>query len=282
MVNRNYKNKIEEITLAQNIDNLIPIMNDNVVASFAFNDINSEMKTFMIINKYKNMDKKDVADMISITDPNWNEEIEFNKILGIEDLGESKFEVGSLFHIVKTNEGKFNITPSYYNKSLKQRYQNVLDYANLYLSLVDIATYKNELIEVNAGLLNASLALSNVCDEMYFINADTANEVKKCIRKLKNDVRTQTYEDAYNIAPNHEIASLLGQIYMELGQYNEAFILFNLVKLNFPTNLSVLMNLAKCKFLQGDKEQAKKYVQKVLDILPEHEEAQQMLEEINK
>ena len=69
---------------------------------------------------------------------------------------------------------------------------------------------------------------------------------------------------------------------MELGQYNEAFILFNLVKLNFPTNLSVLMNLAKCKFLQGDKEQAKKYVQKVLDILPEHEEAQQMLEEINK
>ncbi|MBQ9786020.1 MAG: hypothetical protein IJW25_00970, partial [Clostridia bacterium] len=152
MGNRNYKNKIDEITLAQNIDNLIPIMEDNIVASFAFNDINSEIQTFMVINKYKNMDKLDVADMISITDPNWNEEIEFNKILGVADLGESKFEVGSLFHIFKTNEGKYSITPSYYNKSLKQRYQNVLDYANLYLSLVDIATYKNELIEVNAGL----------------------------------------------------------------------------------------------------------------------------------
>ena len=159
----------------------------------------------------------------------------------------------------------------YYNKLLKEPIipcYMLVSIALNYIAIQDYKKAKDVLIRAIA-LEPRNVSVLFHLGQVYFIEKSFENA-------------KQLLEDAYNIAPNHEIASLLGQIYMELGQYNEAFILFNLVKLNFPTNLSVLMNLAKCKFLQGDKEQAKKYVQKVLDILPEHEEAQQMLEEINK
>ncbi len=83
----------------------------------------------------------------------------------------------------------------------------------------------------------------------------------------------QLLEDAYAINPNPEIANVLAQVYMEIDQCNEAFVLLNLVKLSNPANISVLINLAKCKIKQNDLPQAKEYINSVLEILPEHEEA---------
>ena len=96
------------------------------------------------------------------------------------------------------------------------------------------------------------------------------------------DNAKQLLEDAYAIAPNTEIANLLAQIYIEVEQYSEAYVLLNLVNLSLPNNFTVQMGLAKCMFKKGDLNTAKKHLNNILEKFPEHEEAQNMMKEIEK
>ena len=95
-----------------------------------------------------------------------------------------------------------------------------------------------------------------------------------------NENARQLLEDAYTIAPNTEIANLLAQVCMELGDYNQANILFKLVNLAIPDNTSILFNIAKCRYALKDKDGALKYIDTVLKILPEHEEANEFKNKI--
>ena len=92
----------------------------------------------------------------------------------------------------------------------------------------------------------------------------------------------QLLEDAYALAPNTEIANLLAKTYMSIGMYNDAYALFNVVSLTLPKNVSVMYSLAKCKFEQGDMEAAKVHLDELLKILPEHEDAQKLMEKIEE
>ena len=89
-------------------------------------------------------------------------------------------------------------------------------------------------------------------------------------------------EDAYTLAPNTEIANLLAQVYYEIGEYSRAYALYNIVNLTIPNNLGVLMNLARCKFAQKEYAAAKEHLETLLKILPEHEEAIEMLNKIKE
>ena len=92
----------------------------------------------------------------------------------------------------------------------------------------------------------------------------------------------QLLEDTYMYSPNKDVSNLLAKTYMELGQYNEAYALFNIVYLSAVNNVDVLFNLAKCKYRQGDLSMAKEHLEDLLKILPEHEEAQELLKLINE
>ena len=92
----------------------------------------------------------------------------------------------------------------------------------------------------------------------------------------------QLLEDAYTLLPNTEIANLLAQTYMAIGLYNDAYALYNVVSLALPKNISVKYSLAKCKFEQGELDVAKAHLDDLLKILPEHEEAQELMKKIEE
>ena len=92
----------------------------------------------------------------------------------------------------------------------------------------------------------------------------------------------QLLEDTYMYSPNKDVSNLLAKTYMELGQYNEAYALFNIVYLSAVNNVDVIFNLAKCKYKQGDLNKAKEHLEDLLKILPEHEDAQELLKLINE
>ena len=96
------------------------------------------------------------------------------------------------------------------------------------------------------------------------------------------DNAKQLLEDAYALAPNTEIAHLLAQIYIEKEQYSDAYILLNLVKLSLPDNFTVQLGLAKCMFKKGDYKTAKQHLNNILGKFPEHEDAQNMMKEIEE
>ena len=92
----------------------------------------------------------------------------------------------------------------------------------------------------------------------------------------------QLLEDAYAIAPNTEIANLFARTSVETGDYNQAYALYNIINLAIPNNLSVLMGMANCKYHQKDFVLAKEHIETILKILPEHEEALELLNKIEK
>ena len=91
----------------------------------------------------------------------------------------------------------------------------------------------------------------------------------------------QLLEDAYTISPNTEIANLLAKVCFEIGEYNQAYALFNLINLAIPNNLSVLYGMAECKYMQKEYDLAKEHLDKILKILPEHEQANALIEKIS-
>lgn len=90
----------------------------------------------------------------------------------------------------------------------------------------------------------------------------------------------QLLEDAYTLAPNSEIGNLLANVCMEMGDYNQAYALFNLVNIVVPDNISVIMNMADCKYKQKDYETAKNHLKRVLELLPQHEDALELMKKI--
>ncbi len=91
----------------------------------------------------------------------------------------------------------------------------------------------------------------------------------------------QLLEDAYTIVPDEEIANLLARVYTELKMYKEAFMLYNVLRMANNKNTYILYCLANCKYEMKEYEEAKSYLEQILEIFPEHEDAQLLLEKIN-
>ncbi len=92
----------------------------------------------------------------------------------------------------------------------------------------------------------------------------------------------QLLEDAYAIAANTEIANLLAKVYMNQHEYNSAYALLSLINLAMPNNIAILYDMAYCSYLQKNYQQAKENIDLILKILPEHEEAKQLLNKIEE
>lgn len=178
------------------------------------------------------------------------------------------FEYGNYFHLLSD----FENAKKMYSKLLKQE--------------ENIPVYMLNSIAVNYISLNMikkakDILLESIKKEPQ--NIDTLFHLAQIYFSENNfENSRQLLEDAYNIEPNLEIANLLAKVYMELEEYNKAFTLFSVVRMSVPANISVIMSLAECKYKQKDYDEARKYINDILEIFPENEEACELLNKINE
>ena len=81
--------------------------------------------------------------------------------------------------------------------------------------------------------------------------------------------------------PDVETQNTLALTYYELGEYQSAINIFNNLLSKFPQNVSVLMSLAKCYEKIEDNDRALEYLDKLVDIFPEDEEAHEMIRKLS-
>ena len=81
--------------------------------------------------------------------------------------------------------------------------------------------------------------------------------------------------------PDIETQNTLALTYYELGEYESAINIFNNLLAKKPDNISLLMSLAKCYEGLKDNDKALEYLDKVVTIFPEDEEAHEMIRKLS-
>lgn len=81
--------------------------------------------------------------------------------------------------------------------------------------------------------------------------------------------------------PDIETQNTLALTYFELGEYQNALNLFKNIYAKSPKSVSVLMEIAKCYEALKDNDTALAYLDKVVEIFPENEEAHQMIRRLS-
>lgn len=81
--------------------------------------------------------------------------------------------------------------------------------------------------------------------------------------------------------PDIETQNTLALTYYELGEYQNAINIFKNLIEKFPDNISVLMSIAKCYEALKDNDSALEYLEKVVSIFPEDEEAHEMIRKLS-
>jgi len=158
----------------------------------------------------------------------------------------------------------------YYQKALAMQPDNIYSrvYAGLnYLNLNQLDKAK-ELLEDVYPLVSADPVVSFNLARIYYIEKNY-QAAKQILYGL----------DAFN--DNYEMANLLGLILMETGDYAQAADVFkNLLEQN-EGNTNLLMNLARAKIALEDRDSALIYLNKLVEIFPDSEEAHELIREIS-
>lgn len=96
----------------------------------------------------------------------------------------------------------------------------------------------------------------------------------------------KNYEDAKNfliksfeLEQNPEVKNLLGLTYFELGDYNQAAVIFQNILDSKPLNPYIMINIAKCREKLGDKESALNLLEQVTENFTDCEEAHELIRE---
>ena len=98
----------------------------------------------------------------------------------------------------------------------------------------------------------------------------------------------QEYEEAKNYLiraveqnPDIETQNLLALTYFELEEYEKAINIFKNLLAKHPENISILMSIAKCYEGLRNNDKALEYLDKVVTIFPEDEEAHEMIRRLS-
>ncbi len=81
--------------------------------------------------------------------------------------------------------------------------------------------------------------------------------------------------------PDIETQNTLALTYYELGEYESAINIFNNILAKKPDNISILMSMAKCYEGLKDNDKALEYLDRVVAIFPEDEEAHEMIRKLS-
>lgn len=78
-----------------------------------------------------------------------------------------------------------------------------------------------------------------------------------------------------------ETQNTLALTYFELGEYTNALNIFKNIETKNPQNISVMMEIARCYEALQENDNALKYLDKIVDIFPEHEDAHEMIRKLS-
>lgn len=81
--------------------------------------------------------------------------------------------------------------------------------------------------------------------------------------------------------PDIETQNTLALTYYELGEYQSALNVFKNIYAKSPKSVSLLMQIAKCYEALKDNDSALEYLDKVVDIFPENEDAHEMIRRLS-
>lgn len=81
--------------------------------------------------------------------------------------------------------------------------------------------------------------------------------------------------------PNIETQNTLALTYYKLGNYSQALNIFQNVEKKSPNSISVMMDIARCYEALGENDNALEYLDKVVEIFPENEDAHEMIRKLS-
>ena len=81
--------------------------------------------------------------------------------------------------------------------------------------------------------------------------------------------------------PDIETQNTLALTYMELEEYQKAINIFKNVDSKKPNSISVMMDIARCYEKLGENDNALEYLDKVVDIFPDNEDAHEMIRKLS-
>ena len=96
------------------------------------------------------------------------------------------------------------------------------------------------------------------------------------------------YEEAkrylvHSVEQNQDVETMntLALTYFHLGDYSQALNIFAAINKKSPQSISVMMDIARCYEALGEKDSALVYLDRVVNIFPENEEAQEMIRKLS-
>ena len=81
--------------------------------------------------------------------------------------------------------------------------------------------------------------------------------------------------------PDIETQNTLALTYFELGEYESALNIFKNIDSKAPKSVSVLMSIAKCYEALNNNDEALKYLDRVVEIFPDNEDAHEMIRKLS-
>lgn len=176
------------------------------------------------------------------------------------------FEYGNFLYSISKN----NDAERYYQEALDIEPENIL--ALTFMAL-------------NKLILNQLDEAQNYIMKAFKINPHH-EYIQFCVGRIlfarkEFDEAKQYLIKAVEQNPDIETQNTLALTYYELEEYNSAINIFNNLLAKKPDNISVLMSIAKCYEKLNNNDKALEYLEKLVSIFPEDEEAQEMIRKLS-
>ena len=88
------------------------------------------------------------------------------------------------------------------------------------------------------------------------------------------------YIKSYELEKAFDTEQMLGLCYFELKNYEQALSIFKHILSENRNNINIMLNIARCYKELDNKDMALKTLEEVTEILPECEEAQELIREL--
>jgi tetratricopeptide (TPR) repeat protein len=176
------------------------------------------------------------------------------------------FEYGNFYYSLSKNEE----AEKYYLKALEIDPKNVLVLTFLGLNKLIL----NQLPEAKEYIMKA-IEIEPNHEYVQFCTGRilfTCGEYEEAKRYLISAV-------AQN--PDIETQNTLALTYKNLGDYNQAINIFKNIDSKSPKSISVLMEIAKCYECLGENDNALEYLDKIVEIFPDNEDAHEMIRKLS-
>ena len=168
------------------------------------------------------------------------------------------------------NKDEINLATDNFQKAAELNPKDI--YALFYLGYI----YQNNgLTNFAIENYNKVLELSPDYSWAYFNLASIAyknNNLEEAKRYLVRAVEQN---------PDIETQNTLAMTYFQLGDYEQALSIFKNLDIKRPKNISVLMEIARCYEALNNNDLALEYLDKVVSIFPDYEEAHEMIRKLS-